>query len=212
MDVARAILDRLREQTVDQLDDRRSIFGLKQVERLRGQLARDPIEPHVLEVDHQVPRRGGRGTVVGAVDGLGDNLGGRHDRVDLLAEHQAQIVERLVIGRIGDRYRHPIGVAPDRQQLVLFGVVDRNFEQQFGIERVLVDMGLEGQVIFLGERTREALRLQRAHLDQHVGNFLAGLLALPRRVEILLGDPRAVEQDRLEALTGCGHTKPLVLA
>ena len=50
-------------------------------------------------------------------------------------------------------------------------------------------MRLERQAIFLRERARQPLRFQRAHLDQHVGQFLARLFALPRLVEILLRDP-----------------------
>ena len=43
---------------------------------------------------------------------------------------------------------------------------------------MFVDMRLKGQPVFLGDRARQALRLQRPHVDQHVGEVLARLLAL----------------------------------
>src|SRR5208282_3138854 len=79
-----------------------------------------------------------------------------------------------------------------------------NLRDKNRVERMLVDMGLERQPVFLRERARQALRLQRAHLDQHVGQLLAGLLALARLVEVLRRDPRAVQQDCLEAFS-CGR-------
>ena len=66
-------------------------------------------------------------------------------------------------------------------------------------------MGLEWQAVFLRECAREALRLERTHLDQHVGQFLPGLFPLARLVEILGGDPRSVEQNRLETLASGRH-------
>src|SRR5271155_1899350 len=66
-------------------------------------------------------------------------------------------------------------------------------------------MRLERQAVFLGQRACESLRLERAHLDQHVGQLLAGLLALPRLVEVLRRDPRPVQQDSLEAFARSRH-------
>ena len=41
----------------------------------------------------------------------------------------------------------------------------------------------------LGYFARQALRLQRAHVDQYVGQILAGLFALAGALEVLLGYP-----------------------
>ena len=73
-------------------------------------------------------------------------------------------------------------------------------------------MRLEGQPVFLRECARQALRLQRAHLDQHVGQLLPGLFALARLVEILRRDPRAVEQNRLETLARSRHQASLAMS
>ena len=54
---------------------------------------------------------------------------------------------------------------------------------------MLVDMRLEGQPVFLRQRAREALRLERAHVDQHVGQLLAGFFALARLFQVLRRDP-----------------------
>ena len=70
-------------------------------------------------------------------------------------------------------------------------------------------MRLEGQPVFLRECARETLRLQRAHLDQHVGEFLPGLLALARLVEILRGNPRSIEQNCLETFARSRHQASL---
>ncbi len=84
MDIAGAVFHRLRQQAVDQLDNRRGVVGLEQVGRFLRQLARDLIEPLFFEIDHQIVRRGGRRLIVSAVDRLGDNLGRRHHRLIVL--------------------------------------------------------------------------------------------------------------------------------
>src|SRR5262249_17169276 len=85
------------------------------------------------------------------------------------------------------------------------GVVDRDLGNEGGVQRMLIDMSLERQPVFLRQRARQPLRLQRAHLDQHVGQLLTGLLALARLVEVLLRHPRAVKQDCLETLASGRH-------
>src|SRR5712671_5066201 len=70
-------------------------------------------------------------------------------------------------------------------------------------------MRLKGEAIFLSEGARQALRLERAHIDQDVGDLLPWLLALMRFFKILRRDPRAIEQDRFEAATRRGHLKHL---
>jgi len=189
VDITRAILDRLRQDTVDEFDYRRRVVRLEQVQRLRRELTRDHVETLFLEIDHQIFSRRRRGLVVCAIDRFRDYFGGRDQRVDLRAVEDSQIVERFVIGRIGNRNRHDAVDARERQQPILLRVVDWNLGNEDRVERVLVDMRLKRHPIFLRERTRKALRLERAHLDQHVGQFLAGLLALARFVEVLRRDP-----------------------
>ena len=204
MDVAGAVLDRLRQDAVDELDDRRRIVGTRQVQRLRRQFAGDHVEPLFLEVDHQVLGRGGRRLVVRAVDCFGDYFGRRDQRMNLRAVQDSQVIERFVVGGVGDRHRYRAVGVRQRQQAVFLGVVDRDLRDQNRVERMLIYMGLVWQPVFLRERARQPLRLQRAHLDQHVGQVLAGLLALARFVEVLRRDPRAVQQDCLEAFS-CGR-------
>jgi len=60
---------------------------------------------------------------------------------------------------------------------------------------MLVDVRLEGQPVFLGDRARQTLGLQRTHIDQHVGQVLPGLFALAGALEILLGYPRTIQKN-----------------
>ncbi len=106
VDIGRAVLDRLRQHAVDELDNWRRIVGLEQVQRLRREFAGDYIEPLFLEIDHQVLGRSGRRLIVCAVDRFGDHFGRRDQRVDMRTEQDSQIVERLEVGRVGDRDGH----------------------------------------------------------------------------------------------------------
>jgi hypothetical protein len=117
------------------------------------------------------------------------------DRMHRHAEQHAQVVERLVVGRVGDRHGHAMAVAAQRQHAVFLGVIDRHLAEQRGVNRMLVNVCLEREPVFLGDRARQALRLQRAHIDQHIGQVLAGLLALAGALEVLRGDPGAIQQD-----------------
>ena len=195
VDVACAVLDRLREQPIDQLDDRRGVVGIEQIERFLGQLVGDHVEPILFEIDHQVLRGRGGGLIVRAVDRLIENFE-RHDhRMYRHPEQHAQVVERLVVGRVGDRDGHAKAVAAERQDAIFLGVIDRNLAEQSRVDRMLVDVRLEGQPVFLGDRARQTLRLQRTHVDQHVGQVLPGLFALAGALEILLGYPRAIQKN-----------------
>jgi hypothetical protein len=96
---------------------------------------------------------------------------------------------------VGDGDGHTMAVTVERQEAVFLGVIDRHLAEQLRVDRMLVNMGLKGEPVFLGDRTRQALRLQRAHIDEHIGQVLAGLFALAGALEILLRHPRAVEQN-----------------
>jgi len=58
VDIRRAVLDRLRQDSVDELDYRRRIVGLEQVQRLRREFIGHHVEPLFLEIDHQILGRG----------------------------------------------------------------------------------------------------------------------------------------------------------
>ena len=205
MNIAGAVLYRLRQESVDEADDRCGVVGLEQIARLGSQFARNKIEAVFLEVDHQVVR-GSRGRlIVRAVDRFVDNLDGRNHRLNRLAEEHVQIIERLVIGRIGDRDRYRRFIGQDRQQTIALGVIDRNFGDEVVFERGGIDMGLKGQAVFLRERARQALRFKRSHVDEDVGDFLSRLFALMRFFQVLRRNPRAIKQDRFEAAACSRH-------
>ncbi len=205
VNVAGAVLDRLREHPIDELDDRRGVVGLEQVLGLGGQLACHHVEAILVEIDHQLFGGGIAGLIVGAVDGLVDYFRRRDDRKNVRLEQDVQIVQRLVVGRVGDRDRNGAVGAGERQQPVLLGVVDRDLGDQRYVEAVLVDVRLEGEAILLRQGARQPLGLECTHLDQHVSEFLAGLLALAGLVDILRRDPGTVQQDSLDTLAGGGH-------
>ena len=89
VNIRRAILDRLRQHAVDELDDRRRVVGLEQVQRLRREFVGDYVEPLFLQIDHQVFGRSGRRLVVRAVDRLGDHFGRRDHYIDLRAKQDS---------------------------------------------------------------------------------------------------------------------------
>jgi hypothetical protein len=53
------------------------------------------------------------------------------------------------------------------------------------IERVLIDVRLEGHAVFLRQRPSQALGFKRTHFDQNFGQFLARLAPLPCLIEVL---------------------------
>jgi hypothetical protein len=73
--------------------------------------------------------------------------------------------------------------------MIPLGVVDRHLGDEIVLERVIIDMGLKRQPVFLGERPGEALGFERTHIDQDVGESLAGLFALVRLLEVLGRNP-----------------------
>jgi hypothetical protein len=56
MDIAGAVLDRLRQQAVYELDYRGGIIRFEQIARFGGQFTGNQIEPLFLQVDHDVMR------------------------------------------------------------------------------------------------------------------------------------------------------------
>ncbi len=169
VNIARAILDRLRQQSIDQLDDRRRVFGFEQVTRFLREFVRNDVESLLFEIDHQILGRRRCGLVVRAIYRLIHNLAGNDHWLNRPGEEHVQVVERLVVGRVRDRDDDRRAVTRKRQKPVFLRVVYRDFRDEFAVQRMLIDMGLEGQPVLLRERTRQPLRLERAHIDQHVG-------------------------------------------
>src|SRR5579875_1438276 len=66
-------------------------------------------------------------------------------------------------------------------------------------------MRLKRQAVLLREGAGEALRLDRAHVGEHVGQLLAGLFALARLFEVLRRNPGTIEQYILESFTRGRH-------
>ena len=184
VNIAGAVLDRLRQESIDQLDNGRSVIGFQQVLGFLRQFAGHQVQTLLAQVDHQIVRSAGR-LVVSAIDRLGDYFERRNHRLDRFAEKQAQVVQRFEIGRIGDCHGDRVTIAAQWQQGILLGVIDRDFEHQVVVDRVLVDMGLKGQAILLRQGPRQTLGLQGPHLDQRCSQFLTGLLALPGSLQIL---------------------------
>ncbi len=167
VDVGGAPLDRLGDDLVDELDDRRVVGGLVQVDDLaRPRSASSACPPASATTSSRRSRREIR---------VGDVLG-RGDRdAHLVAGHDRDVVDRQHIrgvghrnqqrALVGERHRHGlVALGGGRGDEVGGGHVDREHAEVEMIE-----------AIALGQRPREAIMGQRAAFEQH---------ALGRRAEV----------------------------
>ena len=104
VDVRGALLDRLGDDRVDELDDRRVVGGLADLGDV-GEL--------LLAVSIASATASSRRLI--AADQAGDVVGRRHDRPHLVAGHQLEVVEREHVRRVGHRdQQRAVVVVADR--------------------------------------------------------------------------------------------------
>ena len=188
MDVARSLADGVRDERVHQLDDR----GLLRLPEERDvgsvvllllddlDLVFHPLH-HVLEA---------RDRVVRLVDRFLDGGIGGHDRLDLEAGDELDVVDREDVAGIGHGYGEPAAASGDRNDLELVGHVtgDQLGDGVVGGEVRQIDCGYG---IELREELGEALFRDRAELDQRLRDASAGGL------DLLLGLLQRVRWDEL---------------
>ena len=182
MDVRGAAFGGLRDDRVNELDDRRVVGGLAQVDDLLVGRARrvllDRLGHRVLEAVH-------------AHDQRGDVLGRSDGRADVEVRQERDVVDRQHVGRIGHR----------QQQRVLVDVGDghggvalgRGGAQKVGGRHVdLEDPEVEViEPVALGDRARELLGGDRLLVEQHpLGRNAGRASGLERAIDRLpIGEP-----------------------
>ena len=188
VDVGGAVTDRLGDQGVDELDDRRvvqRVGGLEVVE--------------VLILSHQVP-----GEVVDAVPAQGGELvqhrhdvaAGGHDRHHVGVADGADVVQRDDVGRVAHRdLQPPLVVEPEREDAVAPRHVVGQEAGRHVVDVLLAQLDeLKAQV--LGERRDEAGLGEQPHLDQDATERPAGaLLLLAGPGQVLRRDEALLEED-----------------
>ncbi len=114
VDIARSLADGLREEPVDPRDNRRVVVRVDDVD-----------EVVLLERLIALELRAILLLLPDAVDGVGDDVGGRDRELDGLAEERADVVDRGGVERVGDHAVDAGVVLARRQDLVLLRVGDR---------------------------------------------------------------------------------------
>ncbi len=211
MDVGGAPLDRLSDDLVDELDDRRVIGRLVQVDDLRHALLGlvglpVGVGDDVLEA-------------IKARDQGGDVLG-RGDRdAYLVAGHDRDVVDRQDVRGIGHRHQQRALVGErDGHRLVALGG-GRGDEVGGGhVDREHAEIEMI-QAIALGERAREAVVGERAAFEQDAlgsrakaARALDRLVDLPARGQPHIDDHVGQEARGGAAAAGPGDAGPLALA
>ena len=192
VDVRCALLDRLRQHQVHELDDG-SVLGFLG-ERVDVDVVRvvDEVDVRVVEVPHHLFERGG--LVVVLLDRAPDRLLGRDHRLDVVSGEELDVVEREDVGGIGGRQDQRRARPVDGDH----GVLDRDLLgdqlDHGGLDLELVEID-RGHAVLLGDEIGELVLVQEAELGDLRAEptaLRAGLLArlaqLLRAEEVLLDE------------------------
>jgi hypothetical protein len=195
--VGGALLDRLRDDAVDELDDRRVLGGLEQVDDLGALFLLLLVRRRL---DHVVQPRQARDQ---RADVLARGDGGAH----LVAGHQRDVVDGEHVGRVGHRdEQRPVADELHRHGVVALG---RRRGDQVGRPHVDVEDGEVEvvQPVALRDRAGEPVLRERARLQQDLlgqrapgAGGLDGLLDAVARGEPELDDD--VGQEARPAVAG----------
>jgi hypothetical protein len=184
VDVRRAVLHRLGDDRVDELDDRGVGARLAEVdEDVVLLLGVHDLGDGVVEAVHLGDQRC-------------DVLARGHDRAHLVAGHQLEVVEREHVRRVGHRHEQAAGlVEADRDRVEAAGRL--RGEQVHGRDVRLVDRQVDVvEAEALGGRLGELLDAESARLDQHVLRRVTGRAALLHgALDALLGNEAELDHD-----------------
>ena len=153
VDVGGALVDALRDERVDELDDRRLVGGLAEVDDLRPLVGDGLLDDHVVDLVH-------------APDERADVLLRRDGGADLVAGHQRDVVDREHVARVDhrDEQRALVEEADGDGGVALRGrggqQVGRGHVDAEGVEVDVVDAEA------LGDDPGELVRGQDAAVDE----------------------------------------------
>jgi hypothetical protein len=218
VDVAGALLDRRHQHHVHQLDDRRLLalpgerLGADLLEVLEHLHVGGVAERHLFErpgrhVERARPARGRglRCARVVLLQRLVDGRLRRHDRLDVVARHELDVVHGEHVRRVGHRDRQRRARAAERDDLVLLGGLGRDEPDDGRVDLELGEVD-GGHAVLLAQQRRDVVVLDEPELDQvqaelpPVGLLVVqGLLELLRRDALLL-EKQFPDSDRHGAL------------
>ena len=216
-----AFLDRVHEHHVDELDDRRLVGRLLQLEGV--DLGAVLVALHDLDVGevrrhvlHDAGDRLGFRLVV-TVDRLLDRRLRGDERQHLEVRHEGDVVQREHVGRVGHRERERVPHPPDRQHLVLLRDRRRDELQDLQIDLELRE-GDGRHAILAREEADQLLLVDEPEPDQDGAELLGRALLLDQSLlELLLteqtvGDEEVPEPpvDRLTELYLLRHRSLLL--
>ena len=172
MDVARAVLNRLKQDQIDKANDRRGVrfrFDVRSHSsspRSVHQLAR------FAELLEDILHAGGVGAVV-AFDPIFDLFGRRDDDVDVFAEREAEIFRRAQIERIDQRDPQSVVGKADRQRAMQAGPgpLGINRQNSGGISRSVRSTNSVAERI--GDRLIKSGFIDEAAVDHRLRDGLA---------------------------------------
>ena len=160
------LLDGLGDDLVDELDDRRVVGGLAQVDDLRaaGRAASSSLD--VAETTSSSrSRRPMRPTM---------SSGGGDRDAHLVAGHDRDVVDREHVGGVGHRHeQRALAGEADRHRLVALGGGGRDEVGGAHVDREDAQVEVV-EPVALGERAREPVLVERPALEQHLSGVDAG--------------------------------------
>ena len=195
VDVGGAALDGLRDDLVDELDDRRVFGGLVQGDDLGAFLAvLEGLRRLADDVFEAVQARDQRGDVIR-----------RRDRdADLVAGHDRDVVDREHVRRVGHRHQQRALVG-ERHGNRLVALGDGRADEVGGGHVDAEDAEVEVvEPVALGQRARQRVLRERAVFEQHaLGRRARDARALERVVDLLArGEAHVDDHVGEEALRG----------
>ena len=128
-------------------------------------------------------------------DRVGDRRFRRHDRLDVVAGHELDVVHREDVGRIRHRDRERAAGAAERDDLILARGLGRDEldDRQIDLEARQID---RRNAVLLAEEGGDLLVLDEPHLDEVVAELAAVRLLLGESLlKLLRGDQFLLEEE-----------------
>jgi hypothetical protein len=198
VDVAGALADRVHQDEVHQLDDRR-VLGRLEVDLLLLLLG----DVHLLVgLAEDLVERGALLRVV-AIDGLADARLRGHHRLDVVPGRELEVVDRIDVRRVGHRHDQRLARAIHRDDQVLLRnlLLHQLDDLRVDLEVLQVD---RRDAVLLAEEVGELVLLDRSDLDQGGADPGAVLLLLLLRFAELLDRDQVFPDEQFTEAAG-GH-------
>ncbi len=190
VNIARAALDRIRQDQIDKLDDRRFVGRLFQRRGVQLRFVGRQLQFFVLgnEVLHQVAEffavRGR--SAIAARYRLGNRRFGRDDRLHVEARHELYVVHREDVRRVGHRNRQHRAHTRQRHNLIAQRRILWNEANDIGIDFVIFQVD-GGHAVLARKHTGDVVIGDEAQFCQAASQLAAvGALKFERLLQLVL--------------------------